>query len=116
MVADHKNEEIELKTLPSPEDYEFFVAKMQSNDMVAHLTKLPDQTIIWDGPLEGIGFIGYPFITSQAEMIFDPESDDGKPDKVITPRLPDLGLPLKVLYFSNEHHCFVVVRSDVYVN
>lgn len=74
------------------------------------IDEVEDGGIEWVGELDWPAFIGYPF-TGMNKTV----DADGKVVKR-EPFLLPLGLPLMVLYFDAATHCYVVVRSDVYVH
>lgn len=66
----------------------------------------------WSGEYDNVVFLGYPFLTKHERWV--PDDETGKLNKVIDPVLLDIGIPIKILYWSPTHHCFACVRSDVY--
>ena len=69
--------------------------------------------IRWVGDPYAVAWIGDPFLRSRITRELD---EDMKPVKIITPELlNNLGIPLRVLYYDRESHCFVCVRGDAYV-
>ncbi len=114
------------RTLPKPDDYMEFFELMVANGNSAHLeNNLPvtemqaakltegDGNIKWIGKLDDVIVVGYPYIVSHETIELDPETMT--PGRVINYTLPDLGIPLKILYWSSDYHGFCCVRSDVYV-
>lgn len=118
-VADVVNSD-DLIVLPSSDKYRNYVKVLPYAEI--GLDELTEDEIIngatpnpiWKGPLNGVAFIGYPYVAT--ENVYG-EDAIGEKTRLIssTRKLMDIGIPLMTLYYSSEHHAFACVRSDVYV-
>jgi hypothetical protein len=112
--SDQRTNLDEKLLLPPSDQYEEFLKSIPIAEL--SLKGTPPQIadgqakIAWVGEPHAVCYIGYPFLG--VNVVYSQEN----PDKVIRRDqfVLNIGIPIHVLYYSNEHQAFVCVRSDVY--